>query len=417
MVTYPQTTIMSLCSGVGGIELGLKLVIPNARTVMYCERELFACKILVKRMEEGFLDEAPIWTDIITFDGKPWRGKVDIITSGFPCQPWSVAGQRKGTEDERWIWEDIFRVICEVRPGYVFLENVPGLVAGGGLQIVLGDLSKAGYDAEWMSLSAAEVGAPHKRERIWILAYDDSFRFGREDIHLRQRGQNETKGEPFRDGEVVGDTIGNGHQEGCEAPVGEVGKGEEGRVCEPEGAGDVADPSGRDSGRRPNAGGVTDEGGEASEDGGEGLQAREQMAFSDNPEQGGQDVADAVGNAEGSAHGKRGNKRGADDKSQNRDSMGNDIGDSGKTRRGGKIPNSKHNGLEGAECEIMEGEGEGGQDPPPSGPSWWSAEPRLGRVANGVPNRVDRLRACGNAVVPLVAATAWRILKSRIDSL
>lgn len=166
---------LSLCSGYGGLELGVNLATQGRnKTVAYVEWEAYAQATLVARMEESTLDKAPIWDDLTTFDGKPWRGKVDLITSGFPCQPWSVAGRQKGTKDDRWIWEDIFRIICEVRPSYVFLENVSGLI-NGGLEHVLGSLAQVGFDAEWCSIKASDVGAAHQRERVFILAYTDGF--------------------------------------------------------------------------------------------------------------------------------------------------------------------------------------------------------------------------------------------------
>jgi DNA (cytosine-5)-methyltransferase 1 len=93
--------ILSICSGVGGIELGFKLSESTSRTVCYVEIEAFACEILARRMEEKRLDAAPIWTNLKTFDGKPWRGKVDCITGGYPCQPFSVAGKKLGKDDPR----------------------------------------------------------------------------------------------------------------------------------------------------------------------------------------------------------------------------------------------------------------------------------------------------------------------------
>jgi DNA (cytosine-5)-methyltransferase 1 len=97
---------------------------------------------------------------------------VDCVTAGFPCQPWSLAGRRRGKSDERWIWPEIARIVREVGPGVVFVENVPGLI-GDGLATVLGDLAGLGYDAEWGVLGASEVGAPHRRRRIFILAHAD----------------------------------------------------------------------------------------------------------------------------------------------------------------------------------------------------------------------------------------------------
>jgi len=121
-------------------------------------------------MEDKTLDLAPVWDDLESFQSELYSGKVDIISAGFPCQPWSVAGKRQGTEDERWLWPDIFTIICKVGPSLIFLENVPGLL-GGGLGPILGDLAEAGFDAEWGCFSAAEVGAPHRRERVFVLGY------------------------------------------------------------------------------------------------------------------------------------------------------------------------------------------------------------------------------------------------------
>ncbi len=164
---------MALCAGAGGLELGLRLALgDDYRCVLYVEREAYAAAVLVARMEDKTLDRAPVWDDLTTIDSRPWRGVVDIVSAGFPCQPWSVAGKRQGTDDDRWLWPDIARVIHEVRPGYVFLENVPQLVRGG-LEHVLGDLATMGFDAEWDVLSAGNVGAPQGRQRLFILAYSN----------------------------------------------------------------------------------------------------------------------------------------------------------------------------------------------------------------------------------------------------
>jgi DNA (cytosine-5)-methyltransferase 1 len=160
---------LHLCSGYGGFELGLRLAGIPARTVAHVERDAYAAATLVARMADEVLDRAPIWSDLTTFDGAPWRGRVDLITAGFPCQPFSQAGQRRGVDDERWLWPDIARIVADVGPRFVFLENVPQLVRLG-LPHVLADLADLGFDAEWGLLSAAAVGAPHRRERFWLLA-------------------------------------------------------------------------------------------------------------------------------------------------------------------------------------------------------------------------------------------------------
>ncbi len=162
--------VMSLCSGIGGLDLGVQLAIPNARTVVYVEREAYCCEILLSRMDTKQLDAAPLWTDLKTFDGYPWRGKVDLIIGGYPCQPFSVAGKRRGAHDSRHLWNDVARTIGEVRPTAVFLENVPGHLSMG-LRDVRSDLEAMGFSVEAGLFSAEEIGAPHRRERLFVLAY------------------------------------------------------------------------------------------------------------------------------------------------------------------------------------------------------------------------------------------------------
>jgi DNA (cytosine-5)-methyltransferase 1 len=167
---------LALFAGGGGLELGLSLALgTDYRTIAYVERECTSAAVLAANMERGWLDKAPIWDDVTTFTGdavSPLVDNIDIISAGFPCQPWSVAGSRKGTDDERWLWPHIFRLVREIRPRSIFLENVPGLLHGG-IEHVLGDLASVGFDAEWGSIRASDVGAPHRRERIFILGYTD----------------------------------------------------------------------------------------------------------------------------------------------------------------------------------------------------------------------------------------------------
>ncbi len=148
------------------------------RTVCHVEREAPAAGQLVALMEANAIDPAPIWSDLLTFDGRAWRGKVDCITAGFPCQPHSMAGKRKGTEDERWIWPAIGTIIRDVFPRLVFLENVRGLLSSGGFEAAIGTLACMGFDVEWGVLRASGVGASHQRERVFILAHRKGERFG-----------------------------------------------------------------------------------------------------------------------------------------------------------------------------------------------------------------------------------------------
>lgn len=160
---------MGLCAGIGGLELGLASVISGYRTVAFVEGEAYAAACLVARMEQGRLDSAPIWSDLRTFDGQPWRGAVDIVTAGYPCQPFSVAGNRKGADDPRHLWPHVARVIRECEPAFAFLENVPGHVSLG-LESVATDLRAMGYSVQAGIFSAAQCGAPHLRKRLFILA-------------------------------------------------------------------------------------------------------------------------------------------------------------------------------------------------------------------------------------------------------
>ena len=134
------------------------------------EIEDYPRRVLLQRQADGFLPRFPIWDDICTFDGKPWRGKIDVVSGGFPCQDLSAAGKGKGLDGERsGLWREMARVICEVQPRYAFIENSPMLTVRG-LDRVLCDLAQMGFDAQWGVLGAADVGANHQRDRIWIVA-------------------------------------------------------------------------------------------------------------------------------------------------------------------------------------------------------------------------------------------------------
>ena len=160
---------LALFAGAGGGILGGKLL--GWRTICAVEWEPYAAGILAQRQNDKILEPFPIWDDVQTFDGKPWRGCVDVVSGGFPCQDISTAGKRAGIDGERsGMWKHMARVVCDVRPAFVFVENSPALTFRG-FGTVLGDLAALGFDAAWCVLSASDVGAPHVRERIWILAH------------------------------------------------------------------------------------------------------------------------------------------------------------------------------------------------------------------------------------------------------
>jgi len=355
---------LSLCAGAGGIDLGLTIACPEYRTVCYVEREAYAAATLVARMEDAALDTAPVWDDVGTFDGHPWRGTVDILTGGYPCQPFSIAGQRKGVEDPRHLWPHFARIIGECQPEWVFLENVANHL-NIGYREVRGELEGLGYGVTEGLFTAAEVGAPHKRQRLFILA--------------RRNQLANTAGQCQREPSDQADALATGRytrNEPCDQ------------------GGDVADTpdrqfshTGRFAQERkwagPHGAGLADADGERR------LQAERRQSEVGRPDPCGGHVADATG-------------AGLEGHQQPR---------ACETAATG--PQS--HGSTGKLCRVF--------PPGPDDLGGWreylgsapQLEPSLRRGADGLANRVDRLRLCGNGVVPLVAAHAFRILAARFD--
>jgi DNA (cytosine-5)-methyltransferase 1 len=159
---------LGLFAGAGGGLLASRLL--GWRTVCAVEIEPYCQSVLRQRQHDGHLEPFPIWDDIRTFDGRPWHGSVDVVSGGFPCQDISSAGKGAGLAGDRsGLWFEMLRVIGEVRPAYVFAENSPNLRTRG-LDVVLSGLAGLGYDAAWGVLGAWHVGAPHRRNRMWIVA-------------------------------------------------------------------------------------------------------------------------------------------------------------------------------------------------------------------------------------------------------
>jgi len=168
-----ELQLLSFCTGYGGIERGLELIGVPIRTIAHVEIEAFAIANLVAKMESEQMVPAPVWTNVKTLSLEVFRDRVDILTGGYPCQPFSFAGKQKGKEDPRHLWPYILRAIGVIRPRIVFFENVEGHI-NNGLQEVLGDLEKRGYRTTWGIFSASEVGAPHQRKRVFIMGYFES---------------------------------------------------------------------------------------------------------------------------------------------------------------------------------------------------------------------------------------------------
>src|SRR6056300_641576 len=158
---------LDLFSGIGGFSLALEKV--GFKTIAFCERDEY-CRMLLQKHWKG----VKIYNDIKKLEGKDIEEKVDILTGGFPCQPYSVAGKQKGTNDDRYLWPEMFRVIKEVQPTFIIAENVRGLINiqdGMVFETVCSDLESVGFEVQTFVIPAAGVGAPHKRDRVWIVGY------------------------------------------------------------------------------------------------------------------------------------------------------------------------------------------------------------------------------------------------------
>ena len=355
--------IISLCAGAGGLDLGVRLAQSNARTVCYVEVEAFACEILATRMQDQAMDEAPIWSDLRSFNGKPWRGAVDCIIAGYPCQPFSVAGKRQGQDDPRHLWPEVFRVVQEVEPKICFFENVAGHLRLGFEQ-VHDELSSLGYSVKAGLFTAEEIGAPHKRERLFILAYRREFgcngwwrdfiqRYLYDHQH-RQPSQDQSQ----RQGRLVG-----------------------------------ASPN--------------------SEDMANAKSARARQHFN-GLWQGAEECSAKLENAQCNRCG------GWIDGMEGWESC--EVKASGSFSSCCEVMgNTSLQGLErwsDSICECFNGIPT--WPPSPTEYDKWrqvtaDLKPAIHRMADGMANRVDRIRACGNGVVPLAAAYAWRILNARAN--
>ena len=188
--TKELPTVIAFCAGYGGIERGLDLAGFEHRVIAYVEIEAYAIANLVAKMESGALAPAPIYTDIKTFPSEIFRDKVSLITGGYPCQPFSTSGHRKGADDPRHLWPYIRRHIESIRPVRCFFENVGGHISLG-LSAVISDMEEDGYGATWGVFSAREVGAPHERKRVFILSNSNSIRLEK---HGHKQSVNVVKG-------------------------------------------------------------------------------------------------------------------------------------------------------------------------------------------------------------------------------
>lgn len=378
---------LHLFAGAGGGILGSKLL--GHRTVCAVEIEKYPRKVLLQRQRDGILPWFPIWDDICTFDGTPWRGIVDIIAGGFPCQDISSAGKGAGIEGERsGLWGQMARVVGEVRPRFVFVENSP-MLTSRGLYRVLGDLAELGYNARWCVLGADDVGAPHRRKRIWILAYPKhSGRVETENTREYTGIQPESTSrskllqhEPKRDcglRETTNKTDkndSNSNMLGCFHKQSKIDSAKTGYDAQCELGTAMRENAGKDV-----AGTLCKRG-----------SCRESRR---------QNAMDADTSCEERVQNKKGISWWKSDPAElpDTDSIGQIQRKPGPRQREGLFEDGGSSTIcEEYDCIRVES-------------NQWPVESQLGRVAHGVADRVDRLKAIGNGQVPAVVATAWTIL-------
>lgn len=207
-MVLPPITTLGLCAGVGMLDVGVHIALEylgrTARAVGYVERDAYAAAGLLARMEDKALEPAPVWAgNLQDVRWGRWAGCVDGILAGFPCQPHSLAGDREGTDDDRWTWPYIVECLRLVRPGFAFLENVAGLRSSGGLDAVLADLAALRFNAVWCSIRAADVRANHQRERVFILAYRPFER--RKGLGLHEPAERLNRANAHRSGTALAD--------------------------------------------------------------------------------------------------------------------------------------------------------------------------------------------------------------------
>ena len=297
---------LDLFSGIGGFSLGLEAT-GAFETVAFCDYDPYCQKVLRKHWPW-----VTIYDDVKELNNEKLQAnghtKIDIITGGYPCQPFSIAGRKKGEQDPRHVWPEMFRLVKELRPTWVIGENVSGHIKLG-LDTVLENLESEGYSTRAFSISASSIGANHQRERVWILAHSRCTQY---------------------EGAVFGDQNENEIREG------------------------YANQFKRSS---------------------------ETSQF---------DVADTESVI-------------SDDRTKYEYTQEGDEKRQVRSEVGGVSSDDAHTDIEGLEgrwsqCELQEGQGEGKI----GWSQWWQSEPNVGRVAHGVPKRVDRLKSLGNSLVPMI---------------
>ena len=321
---------VDLCSGIGGFSLGFEWA-GLSKPILFCDVEPWCRRVLSKHWPD-----VPVASDVKELAKDPDRNvpDCDILTAGYPCQPFSLAGERRGTEDDRHIWPYILSIIQAKRPAWCVFENVYGHVSMG-LDEVLSDLEREAYATRPFIVPACAADAPHRRDRVWIIARNVAH------------ADSQPKGKPVR--------------------------GSHSKQINSETAGKWA----------------------TARDG-----------FTDRC----QDVADTKG-LQRNGRGKH-TQQGKRQEPQPRDSRGSDdVADTASKRQQG----SRLHGRSQHQAQNKDGQADRADNGSQRNAQFWLPEPAVGRVANGIPRRVDRLRGLGNAIVPQIAMLIGQTIKAVAD--
>jgi len=384
-------TIGSLFSGIGGLERGLEMC-GLGPVIWQAESDPYARAVLATHWPAVHR-----FADVREIDAQ--SPPPDIICGGFPCQDISNAGKRIGIGGARsGLWSEFARIVRDLRPRVVFVENVAALVARG-IDVVLGDLAACGFDAEWGMFRASDVGAPHRRERVFILAY--AGRVGLEWLQSLAESWGGDSAAPGGGGEAVSDADGSRRRDAEDAGSdrGHAGAGAEAEGWRAAGGeqsqrgGSLADAIG-EAGRSTSGLSLCGDGTAALRDGEEESGRR------------GGDVADAASDAGGLHPGRW--PEGPRTVEPERASEGVGLADTDRERRQARRP-APQDRQQRRSGPVDDGH----RFPPGPGQEWDGPQPAIRRGDDGIPRRVDRLRCLGNAVVPQCAALAWRTLTAR----
>ena len=366
---------VDLCSGIGGFALGFEWA-ELSKPVLFCDIEPWSRQILAKHWPD-----VPIAEDVKELANDPTRiihaigDRPSILTAGYPCQPFSQAGQRRGSEDDRHIWPEIFSIVQQVKPDWIVCENVSGHITMG-LDEVLSDLAdKANYAVQTFHLGAVSVDAPHRRMRLWIVA--------------RNVGNSKHDGSPTP---TVKGSIGEASKHNTQ---GQNKTSQSQRASEPRNSGgvgkssrttDVADTDSlnRWAVQEPQR------------------RRKENPIKRQSPSNSSSDVADAKRKRQQASKHERRSRHKEGLSARSGEDVPNTNSKLGKTQHQRSVLGKQN----------TEGSARGHSDESLQGNRQWKPEPSVGRVANGIPRRVDRLKGLGNAIVPQIAMRIGQTIKA-----